>query len=827
MSWLHPAILFGLGLAAIPVILHLLLKQKPKRLLFPALRLIHNRRKQNVRRMRLRHLLLLLLRAALIAAFVFAIARPSVPAADYSLSGSEWLTLFGVIAAAVAVYYGLTYRWRTAAIPAYEMKSRQSQLRSLSIGVTVLLILLAVVWPYQRRVAAELKNPAPAGDVTLPVAGIFLFDTSLSMGYQQEGKTRLDVAREIALDHLSDLPNGSRVAVADVAGDHPMLFQSTLAGAKLQLESREVHPLRLPLNDRIRAALRLQEDDRKRTLAEQGAIPEDQRTDRYLRRIYVLTDLAASAWRVGGTSRLAAELERLPAVNLFLIDVGETNPPNTAIIDAQPLRPRVTIGGEAFVRAKLTGDGRSGEDQNIELLLDDGTGHAIKAAQQTVPLAEGAPEEVLFGPLPITTGPIVHGEARLVSSDPLPFDDVRYLTVQSRPPIRVLSIAPRENDALEWNTALEVEGYEPVTRRPEDLSRINLADYDVVCLINVPSLTNSEWYQLGQYVEDGGGLGVFLGSREIKSFNYSRDEPQVFLPAVPLVHTSPGVRYLRVTNLQHPMMKALDDEDFIGLLESADVERFWRVTPADGAAVIAEYNDDDHSPALLERMHGRGRVMMFTTAVDTKEHWWSQWNILPNLSGPVWTYIAFADEMVRHLARDSDVQLTYAAGEQPVLRLDEQDVDREFLLQQPGFRQSRLTLPAGESLLTIPDVSELGQYNLKPADGATAAVSGFSMNPPPGESDFTRASVEELDQMLGEGRYQVARSIGELQEEINIADLGRELFPLILAAVILFFVGEHFMANWFYDDEPGTTPSRMTWGTASTEPASPPVVTTP
>ncbi len=827
MSWLHPAILFGLGLATIPVILHLLLKQKPKKLLFPALRLIQNRRKQNVRRMRLRHLLLLLLRTALIAAFVLAIARPSVPAADYSLSRVEWLTLLGVIAAVVGAYYGLSYRWRAAALPAHEVKARQSKLRSLSIGAAVLLILLAVVWPYQRRIAAELKSPAPAGDVTLPVAGVFLFDTSLSMGYQQEGKTRLDVAREIALAHLSDLPSGSRVAVADVAGDHPMLFQSTLAGAKLQLESRELDPLRLPLNDRIRAALRLQEEDRKRTLAEQGAIPEDQRTDRYLRRIYVLTDLAASAWRIGGTSRLAAELERLPAVNLFLIDVGETDPPNVAITDARPLRPRVTVGGEAFIRVTLIGNGRSEEEQTVELLLDDGTGRAIKAAQQTVSLGTEAPVEAEFGPLPITGGPIVHGEVRLVSSDPLPFDDVRYLTIQSRPPIRVLSIAPREDDALEWNTALEVEGYKPVTRRPEDFSRINLADYDVVCLINVPSLTNSEWYELGQYVEKGGGLGVFLGSREIKSFNYARDEPQVFLPGTPLVHTSPGVRYLRVKNLQHPMMRALENEEFIGLLESADIERFWRVKPGDGAAIIAQYNDDEHSPALLERIHGRGRVMMFTTAVDVKEHWWSQWNILPNLSGPVWTYIAFADEMVRHLAQDSDVQLTYTAGEQPVLRLDEQDVEREFLLQQPGFRQSRLTLPAGDSLLTIPDVSELGQYNLKQPDESAAVVSGFSLNPPPGESDFTRVSSEELDQMLGEGRYQVARSIGELQEEINIADLGRELFPLILAAVILFFVGEHFMANWFYDDEPGTTPSRMTWETTSTEPASPPAVTAP
>ena len=62
MTFLNSAILAGLVAVAIPLILHFLLKQKPKKLLFPALRLIEQRRKQNVRRMRLRHLWLMLLR---------------------------------------------------------------------------------------------------------------------------------------------------------------------------------------------------------------------------------------------------------------------------------------------------------------------------------------------------------------------------------------------------------------------------------------------------------------------------------------------------------------------------------------------------------------------------------------------------------------------------------------------------------------------------------------------------------------------------------------------------------------------------------------------
>ena len=226
MSLLHPGILIGLGLVALPVILHLLLRQKPKKLIFPAMRLILQRRKQNSRRLRLRHIWLLLLRMLAIA-LLFAIARPSLPAANYSLSVRETITLFGVIAAAVAVYAVMLARWRSR-LPRYEYVSRRSSLRGWTTGLTLLALLLAVGWPYQRRVAAEITAPPPDARIDVPVAAVFLFDTSLSMGYQQEGKTRLELARQIAVEHLGALPAGSRVAIADVSNDNPVVFQTTL-----------------------------------------------------------------------------------------------------------------------------------------------------------------------------------------------------------------------------------------------------------------------------------------------------------------------------------------------------------------------------------------------------------------------------------------------------------------------------------------------------------------------------------------------------------------------------------------------------------------------
>ena len=81
MSLINPALLYGFAFIAIPVLLHFLMRVKPKKFMFPALRLIQKRRLQNVRRMRLRHVWLLLLRIAVLAAIVGALLRPSLPAA--------------------------------------------------------------------------------------------------------------------------------------------------------------------------------------------------------------------------------------------------------------------------------------------------------------------------------------------------------------------------------------------------------------------------------------------------------------------------------------------------------------------------------------------------------------------------------------------------------------------------------------------------------------------------------------------------------------------------------------------------------------------------
>ena len=79
VTFLNPLVLLGLAAAAIPALLHLFERRTPPEAEFPPLRYLSEAERRSARRLKLQHVLLLLLRTALIALVVLAAARPVVP----------------------------------------------------------------------------------------------------------------------------------------------------------------------------------------------------------------------------------------------------------------------------------------------------------------------------------------------------------------------------------------------------------------------------------------------------------------------------------------------------------------------------------------------------------------------------------------------------------------------------------------------------------------------------------------------------------------------------------------------------------------------------
>src|SRR5262245_51598863 len=95
---MHAILIAGAALIGLPILLHLIMKQEPKRLPFPAFRFLKQRLKTNQRKLRLRHFILLVLRMLLIALFCLALYQPSILSSGlFNISGNQPVAVVLVI----------------------------------------------------------------------------------------------------------------------------------------------------------------------------------------------------------------------------------------------------------------------------------------------------------------------------------------------------------------------------------------------------------------------------------------------------------------------------------------------------------------------------------------------------------------------------------------------------------------------------------------------------------------------------------------------------------------------------------------------------------
>lgn len=802
MSWINPFILFGLGLAVIPVLLHFLMKAKPKKLMFPALRLIQNRRKTNSQRMKLKHFWLLLLRAGLIGLMVMAMARPSLPAANYGLSLREWLTLIGIGGSVAGVYWWLTRKWKRDQLPVQTLATRVNTARTGSIIGALLLALLLVLWPYSRRVAAEAASPLQSVAQDLPVAAVFLLDVSSSMDYKFESQTRLEVAKSIAKSHLETLPQRSRIAVTSNSGTGAdVVFQADLMSAQSRIEDLKSSAMTRPFNERIKSAIELQTNDRERTISD-GADDRDQ----FVREVYVFTDLTRPAWNISMAEKLRTLVAENDWMHIYLIDVGVLEPINSSVRQIKLSQQSISEGGRLMVEANVTSVGRSGTEQAVEVYVMADNGDSVKQGQAVV--AAGEQDSLISFPLQGLKGPVRQGEVRLVSTDPLAADDIQYFTVNVTRPVRLLLIGENENETNLLRNSLEVTQilqsdsavYDIREGSLDTLSTDQLAAFDIVCLVSPRQPTEVHWKTLSEFVSKGGGLAVYAGHKSIQSESWDSAEAGEVLPAAlrgPRTFFK-GPFQIDAVESTHPVMKPIEETvDGTSMLADVEFYRAWIVDPLPDAKVIAVYNNEERSPAILERRVGQGRVVLFTTSANLPTR--DPWSDLPNH----FAFIVLNNSILRYLSHQSEDVFNYVSGQSVLVRLDPERPFERYLVRKPGFQQLPGEVPKDADVLTLTESNQPGHYEVVSLDQEQERPFrvGYSVNLPSTEADLTRLGKSELDALLGEERYSVARQIQELDRVVSDRRVGREIFPLLLMIAITFFCGEHIVANWFYSDQ--------------------------
>jgi hypothetical protein len=735
-SLVHTGLAAGAALAAVPVLLHLFMRQTPKHVVFPALRLIRERHKRSRKTLRVKNWLLLLARMALLALMALALARP--------------------------------------------------------------------------RIVSE----ASVGDQEIPTALGLVFDTSLSMGYTPRDKTLLEEAKERAYELLKKTPDTSQVFVVDpwVKGAHGPL---TPASAVQWIKELTLHPAPRPLNSAVGDAY--------------AAVAE---SDRSRREVYVLTDLAASAWEpraVTGLEKAAKE-----KIKTYVLRLTPREVRDVAVVEAGPVSDVVAEGQPVEIRAKLRSLGPKPASRVAELKID-----GVSKGKVQVEVPAGEEKEVKFPAQRVDPSRPVHQGVVHISGEPDPaeFDDRRYFTFALKPPVNVLVVSDLPADAEYVADAIEPEP-EPTAApgpgggqvaRPFHVDVVPSSGfaersvglgkrYRCVFLNNVAQLTESEWARLSGFVVEGGGLVVGLGRRS-SAENYTGPTATQILPASlekVVDRTKEPTTFGPPADQTHPVFgryaRGLAD-----ILTQVPVSRYWEVKVPDGSNARVLLAFADKSPALVERVFKGsrvGRVLLWTTPLSTRPEPNSPdaWNELPDTIVSGWAFYAMMLQTVSYLAGTAEEALNFEAGKDVILPLDPTRRYKTYSVQPPDKAVPEdINPPTGSDSLVVVAPQSLGNWSVRATategkDGAT----GFSVNPPLAETQFTPLKTEELDVIFGgKDRYALADDPESLERAIQTTRIGREMFPWLIMLIMIVVTVESVLANRFYREAgPKAVPAR-------------------
>lgn len=714
----------GVALAAIPVILHLFMKQTPKHVVFPALRLIKERQKRSKKKLKIKNWLLLAARMALVALMALALARPR----------------------------------------------------------------------FNAKVQAS-------GEVETAMA--LIFDTSLSMGYQERDRTRLDEAKARAEEILKRAHSGSKVFVIDTAeagGPAPL----SPAAARARVESLRVRAANRTLNQALGLAYQ--------AVAGLTELPRHE--------VYVLSDLARSAWRQDQAVEGLDRSKELPSgIQTYLIALGAKEPHDVGIVGAEPSNGLASQEEPVPIRVRLRAVGKPAS-RVVEFYVD-----GAKRGQEVCEVpADGEVEVPPFRARFATVG-LHRVDIRLSGEhDPMPFNDAYYMTFDVQPSLRVLVVSDAAEDAFFVSQALDpialrdapnaarpfqVDQALTATLPPSGFPR-PLREYACVFLLNVGELRPGQWRDLLDYVKLGGGLVVGAGDRLAAGAAHYNENAGAILPgrleSVSVHDGSYTFGRLDQTNTLFTQY----GRELLTALGQVPVFKTIAVAPHDDARTLLAYAPDE-APALLERVvqggAATGRVLLWTTALARDPDPSKTWNELPiAVSG--WPFLYLMDRTVPYLAGTAGRRLVVEAGETVTLAIDPGRNFSDFVATPPGPQAEpiRLNEPSPGGPLVVPALSMVASgddptghwtVNASRAGGAAATL-GFSVNPPGAEADLAPVEAKELDALLGKDNYILADGPEELKRQRDIVNVGRELFPWMMLAILLLVTAENALANTFY-----------------------------
>lgn len=760
-----PILLTGAALVGLPVLLHLIMRQEPKRLPFPAFRFLKQRRQINQRKIRLRHLLLLLLRMGLIALICLSLWQPTILSEGFSL-GAKGRPVAAVIVIDTSPSMGYVLSERTGLTEA-----RQRGLKLL--------------------------------------------------GEPADGPwTCLDEARGRAMEILEDLPTASKVAILDPADRSEPVFEAGLAEARQRV--RDMKKPKANAEPLTRRTL-----ETAYTLLARVDAELEPGQELFPRLLAVFSDRTAPSWDVNRVAELQSLRDRVPPPSIYhvYIDVGIDKPVNTAITTIE-MKPQIIPANQPVlinVTVEATGatdnvllfsvDG----DEPLHVPVNPGPERPITRQLRKDGLKPGLHQAKISL---ATTDALPFDNERFIT---FRVREPRNVLALVDPPRESLLtgglgiLGTSQGHAKLWKDALDSVGWYNCEVRPvppdDDINRIDWTKYEQITLLGVTRPTTAIWRELEQFARRGGHLIVVPGGPEMDVAAYQTDAAGDVLPktftswyAMPKDQTMTWA--WGSLSSQRPLLAVFrqyrEQNDFFDKTPPmiyGGLGGYWKVGEVAKDRVVVSYNDapdpDQRSPAILEwPIGGRGRVYQFTVPMTFGSE------RIHNYAYS-WFYLVLVNEAVRTLVGDSEDQVfNFPAGQNVVIRWPAgAKPGTTYFLSGPDVAATDSTVQRQEEQayfrLGPEKTGSAGPFTLTAEDGKWS--DGFSINVPIEESTLERLPPEAITDLFGPD------TVFPADKKLSLTDIlsGKftqpiELFPFLMILLLLVLAVENWMGNKFY-----------------------------
>jgi hypothetical protein len=346
----------------------------------------------------------------------------------------------------------------------------------------------------------------------------------------------------------------------------------------------------------------------------------------------------------------------------------------------------------------------------------------------------------------------------------------------------------------------DAEAWRVETVQEDDFLSPRLEPADVLVMANVASPTREQAARLTALVRGGMGLMMFTGGKlDVGLYNdefYRAGERLLPYPMKALADAE--IRGVVVEPVRpSPIEKLLElKPSALERVTARQIMLLDEETDPGRVRVLARWNDASRSPALIERVVGEGRVLLWTTTADRAG---TDWPVEPS-------FVLAVREAVRGVARPTPLTNTVTAGDRP-RRLIRSSQPVANVRQTPPGSGEPVALSAapvedkqanelGPLLaIDVPDTCRAGLYRLAWDEGSLGTQNDlFAANPDSRESALDRIGEQDLKAMLAPLDPEIIAVRGDSVD--SFAANGQELWHSLAWWLLGLLAAEPILASW-------------------------------